>query len=414
MRPGLAGLSALLLLIGVVGWWCFSRGLSGEAERAESIARIRKARSESSAKSAERDLSKTKRVGALSPQDKRLLDQVNGWLMDQTPGAPDWKITSATVNQLPLELLRELLANPEWFEDLQKAADDLSVIDPIYPRRQLLAILIWERIAKLAPQEALDLAFKSPGWEKDTWRAGPVLRGIAKSDPALVLQFLRNPPAGLDLHAAGLVSEQAEQLTNLLARHSPLETLQMIKTLPEQIQTAGYTGYVQTLGAGTDWEAELIRFGEELPELAELGFQGAAYCELADAWVLQDPDAAFARIGKYEDSIMVYRSAIDSWIQSEPAEAVEWLQSWQPEQGDPDRVYSEVLSGNFENETSTLDLLLGLFRDPAMRDQAVIRKMSTADSSVPLETLRHLQVSPLLSDQARQSVTTVLEARAGE
>jgi len=406
MKYAIAGLVALLVLAFV--WRGGMNG--GSAGQRQVNIKTPGAQGHAGADSAGLHGSNTSPAAAAAEQGH--VARAKGWMTDKTPeGRDGWQRIGATVQQLSLESVRGLLADPSLLEDIEGPEQENGFPNPVYPRREILARLLWERYGKLAPQEALDRAFASGDWTKDYWRAGPLLTGVAKTDPQLALNFLNQPPAGLDLQAEGL-SRGLEDLMPLLAKHSPDAAFTTIPKLPAMVQGEAYNSYLNALGAGTDWQKEVTRLQQELPQLADI-----RAANLAGAWARTDPDAAFAWIATDGgDKGSAYSTAIWSWMYREPVEAAAWLKDWQAEGVDRNAMYTSMLVHGGASNPGVSDGLLQLIEDPSARTGAVLKTMDYLGKSMDPEVLRHLQGSPLLSDEARTAVATTLaerDAKAG-
>jgi RNA polymerase sigma factor (sigma-70 family) len=355
----------------------------------------------------------TAALGPVSTRgEKERIELVKKWLMDTSPEERDsHQRLQQTIGLLSADAVRELLAERGLFENVQGPEREDEFPNPVYPRRWNVECLLWRHLGKITPEEALQylVAIDAPAGGV-LENASSVLPGVAKSDPALVLRFLRNPPAELpEMGLGGCFDE----LLPLLVEHSREGAFEMIHHLTPMDRKEWYLGYVHSLGPETDWDAEVDRLNRELPGFAELGFrmEGVAG-HMAGEWARSDPESAFAWIATDQANATAgYFDAIRIWLLKEPSEGFQWLKTWNPAGIDRNAVYSNVLIYGGAGDLAVVDGLLELIPDPAARTTAVKKAMKNMGRGIETEVLLHLKGSPLLSDEAWQAVEDTIAAK---
>ena len=390
------------LIVGLGYWGLSSQRVKGSAQSAPGRESRRNAPGENSGA----DAASSARAAA---EEKERLARAHQWRMATSEGDREtsWKRMKATVNQLSLESVRELLANPDLLADVQGPEREDEFPNPIYPMREFLARMLWERYGELAPQEAIDLAFNTDARKHDP-RCGPVLIGAAKTDPGLTLTFLNSLPPAKDYHHA--LDYAVEKLMPLLAKHSPDKAFEVISKLPELNWKHAYRDCLEALGPKTDWPKEVERLQQHPSQLWEIGFDSQSpAAALASAWAKSDPDAAFAWAASFPSGDRSgYSDMVWSWLQHDPSKAVPWLKEWQPEGVNRDQLYAGILIYGGAGEMKVSDGLFELIEDPAVRNEAVAQAMKNFGKSIGPEMLQHLMQSPLISEEARAIVRDTL------
>jgi len=386
---------ACLVVIGLGHWSLSSR----RTENAVHATAERTGRDHATAENPGLAASSPARAAA---EEKERLARAHRWRMATSEDDREtaWKRMKATVMELSLESVRELLADPELLADVQGPEREDEFPNPTYPMREFLARMLWERYGELAPQEAIDLAFGTEA-RKDDPRCGYVLIGAAKADPELTLGFLADLPPGKDHHHA--LDHAAEQLMPLLAKHSPDKAFAVIEKLPELNWKEAYRGCLEALGPKTDWPKEVERLQQHPTGLWQIGFDSQSpAAALASEWVQSDPDAAFAWAASFpSEDRGGYYNMVYSWLQSDVSKAVPWLKEWQPEGVNRDRLYAKMLIDGGAGDMKVCDGLFELIEDPAVRNEAVAKAMKNCGNSIEPEILQHLMRSPLISEEAR-------------
>lgn len=347
-------------------------------------------------------------------EEKRRLDLIRQWLMDKSPEDRDSDRRMAMViSRLTAEGTRTLLADRALLKDEQGPERDDGFPNPVYPRRGSAEHLLWLHYAKLAPQEAIDLmAATDLAAYGMLVNLAPVLKGVAKVDPQLAIDLIKNPPGKVpdSLGLGGCF----ESILPLLVKHSKEQAYELIHHLDPMSQKDWYLSYVGSLGPNTDWPAERARLDRDFPVYAETGFRmEGVYGHMAGLWACTDPDAAFAWIAAAERDVWAgYFDATFTWLYREPTEALRWLKTWEPQGIDKSTVFSKVIIYGGADELRYVDGLLEMIPDPAMRTETIRKTMENMGKGMERESLEHLKRSPLLDQEAKAVIDGMIAGKA--
>lgn len=406
---------AVLGLLGVALWWGLSGGMPDAEERVAGKSEIRKART-GQAEADQTEAAARQGSRAAGNVDSHRVESLRARMLSREPlGDIDlWDV----VADMTLEELRQIFAEPDLFElkfGEGEPGDSESGLLPgaVHPRRVELVPILWERLGLLSPQEALDLA-KERLRGKDRQHYGALLKGIAKTDPALALGFLRESAAFFGPEPV-LIGVDTVQLFNVLAEKSPQEAIGVIPGLNSMSQDFAYLGYVQVLPEETDWgaEAERLKSLGIAPGQASLHGFTASTGRLVARWACEDADAAFAWMaGALKASLdSAYTHVINDWIRADAEKAMPWLEAWQPEGRDKQVIFMSVIYEDSMRDLAATDRMLAMIPDPQKRDYAVMQRLAGGGPPLPGPALTHLINSPLISEEVRQAANAVM---AGE
>jgi hypothetical protein len=233
---------AVLGLLGVVAGWAFFGGMP-DAEEAAAGGKARKAKTERGGEEAEASAAARRGTRGGEGGDSHRVESMRARLLSREPlGDIDlWDVVQA----MSLDELRQIFAEPDLFELKFGAgapgdAEDGLLPGAEHPRRVELVPILWERLGLLSPQEALDLA-KERLKETDRQHYGALLKGIAKTDPALALGFLRDSAAVFGEDYV-LIGRDTVELFGVLAESSPREAIGVIPELISASQDFAYLG----------------------------------------------------------------------------------------------------------------------------------------------------------------------------
>lgn len=299
-----------------------------------------------------------------------------------------------TVNALTADDLKQLLADLDqlFTPGLQNR----------FPMRNSLQCALWERYGELSPDDALKLAFPDDKPSPDR-RVGPwhVLSGLAKVDPVRshgILKVQLSSSRADDIEATPANFALSETLAEW-AKFSPDAAFAAIRDFPGMERLA-YPGYLQGLGASTDWQNEAAR----LESIADTLPSDAA-SRLASRWVLHEPEAAFNWIQHREpETVGAVTSMVVSLLRQQPDTAGEWITAWNPDGIDKQAAILGALRRDGLEDESFTSIGLSLITDPQQRDRVVMENLDTADE----KPLRFLANSTLLSEAVRQSAAAKL------
>lgn len=403
------GISAALL------GWAFFGGMP-EAEDAAAAGKARKAKTERAEEDAGSAAAGRRGMRSAEGGDSGRVASMRARLLSREPlGDIDlWDV----VQDMSLDELRQIFAEPDLFELKFGAgapgdAEDGLLPGPEHPRRVELVPILWERLGLLSPQEALDLA-KERLKGTDRQHYGALLKGVAKTDPALALKFLGQSSAVFGEDYV-LVGRNTVDLFGVLTESSPRKALGVIPDLISVSQDSAYLGYVQALPAETDWAAEIARAESLGIAPSHEGFGGLmdSTAALVTRWAHKDPDAAFAWMaGALADSgPSGYSVVIHDWIREDAEKALPWLEAWQPEGRDKGGIFMSVIYEDSMRDLAATDRVLAMIADPEKRDAAVMQRLASNVPRLPGPALAHLINSPLISEEVRQAANAVM---AGE
>lgn len=304
-----------------------------------------------------------------------------------------------TVNALTADDLHELLADLDGL--FTPGARDR------FTMRYVLQCALWERYGEVSPDEALKLAFPD-GRPSSEQRIAPwhVLSGLAKIDPVRshgILKVQLTSFRADDIEATPVNFALSETLAEW-AKFAPDAAFAAIRDFPGMERLA-YPGYLQGLGAGTNWQSEAARFESIADTLPADTLPADAASRLASRWVLHEPEAAFAWIQHREPKVSgAVTSMVASLLRGKPEEAGDWLVAWNPEEIDKQAAILGALRWDGLEDESFTSIALPLITDPEQRDHVVMENLETADE----KPLRFLAGSPLISEAVRQSAAAKL------
>lgn len=356
--------------------------------------------------------------------DAERLAKIHGWLMeteDKRVERREWTEMQAAVNGLSLDAIKELLADPEGLADEVTGFIDDAWPIHTYPQRFDVRLLIWQRFAELAPDEALALAFPEGKPSKDAHiQIEDILLGVAKGDSmrafgALSSHYSQSGP--FDEVSRTLSTEMALQLAEECAETHPAEVAVKLGELGEAMRPYAYRGYASSLGEGTDWAAEVSRLEELFPDPAQRHFSSQhPTASLVTSWAKSDPAAAFAWMESLEknDDLtltgMGYMEVVAMWMREQPTASVDFLKDREFQGIDPDGLYSRILSGYGGMSQEVAQGALELIGDQATRDAAALDLIK--ESSTNQEVLRRLEISNRVSGEVREAAAQALARQA--
>lgn len=328
------------------------------------------------------------------------------------------------VGNLSLETVMELLDDPAAFATGTSPDDHAK-----FPLRRLIHTLLWQRFGELAPELALEKAFPDGERTKDTSVfVDSILEGIARTNPRMAFDAWKSPfgdaseDVFMSLQPATFFSYD---FFKNWATKSPGEAFAALEELGTAMRASAYMGYARSLPTDADWKTEVKKFEKLFPDSKDRSFSSQkAACSLASSWVLADHEAAFAWVeslpvkpASANASIFAsqadprhdaYGQMIAAWIRTEPAEAAEWLQKWDPP-GSNDHFYARIIRYRGSEDVAISSTVLGLISDPAIRDK-VVRGVLSNDFQ-KREVLRMWENSPQLSPELRAEVTEAIRVR---
>jgi hypothetical protein len=268
-----------------------------------------------------------------------------------------------------------------------------------------------ERRARLVPGEFLATelldARRADGYFT-TFKYPGLLSAAARGNPDAAIAFWKSDLSAFEPENPEVPLRKNHYLGDMIegvTMADPAKAWDFIRSLDAATRTPEVVRcYFSALPAGTDWSLAVAQL-ESCGPLQSGNELSISTISLATSWMKDDPDGATRWLDSINDSLVeirgnhnemssgsprlearasVYAAAMDSWFYTDPLEAIEFLDRWQPADTSKVQVLREIIG---ESSPAFHSRLVDLLDSPQERAELVIAVAHDSNERADIDRL---------------------------